>query len=259
VIDQALSVLAPLTPLVLLLSLRVAVALAAMPAPFGDLAPVRIRAALGVLIALALAVPNAELGGAVGLDTFSILRASVGEALIGLVIGLTVRVTLAAAEIAGTIAGNAMGLGFATTVDPMYGEAALPTTRLMSALAALVFFSLHGHHVVLVALAGSLRVAPPGDIGGAVLHDGVVRLGASMVSQGLRIAAPVVASMFIVQLGTALVARSAPRVQIFALSFGIAVAAGTLALFVAAPSIVAALTEQVQHLPVALEASLGTR
>jgi len=244
-------------PMVLLVSIRVGVALASFPAPFSDLAPMQVRAALGMLIALAVSVSRTEIPTALELVPMTLIRGALGEVAVGLVIGLTVRVTLAAVETAGSLAGTAMGLGFATTVDPLRGEEVLPTTQLLGALGGLVFFAIRGHHAVLAALGATLDVAPPGAALDAVMHEGVLRIGAEVMAHGLRIAAPVVATMFIVQLGTALVARSAPRVQVFSLTFAVATSVGMLTLGAAAPSIIASMAETIEKLPAALATSLG--
>jgi flagellar biosynthetic protein FliR len=232
-----------LAPYVALVSLRIALVLALMPAPFGDLAPMRIRAALGLLLALVLSIPH--FGSALTIDPSpaALIAAAVSELLAGAVIGLTVRVTLAACEIAGTIAGNAMGLGFAGSVDPIFGQESLPTTTVMNSLAVLAFFLLRGHHVVFEALFASLSLLPPGGPPHGLHAAEMVTLGSGMVAQGLRIASPVVATMFIVQLGTGLMARAAPRVQIFALSFGVAVSVGALVLLTSAPQ----LSQSISH------------
>ncbi len=51
-----------LLPYVMLVSLRVSVALAILPAPLGSVAPTQVRAALGVILAIALRLPRLEAG-----------------------------------------------------------------------------------------------------------------------------------------------------------------------------------------------------
>jgi flagellar biosynthetic protein FliR len=80
----------------------------------------------------------------------------------GAVIGLTVRVRLTTAAIAGAAAGQALGLGFATSVDRTQGESVLPTTYLFDSLCTLIFLSFICHRVLVVALAASFRAAPIG-------------------------------------------------------------------------------------------------
>ncbi len=257
---EALSTLGlALLPTVMLVSLRVGVALVSFPAPFSDLAPAQVRVALSLLIALAISVSRAGHGPELDLETMTLVRGALGEVAVGLVIGLTVRATLAAVETAGSLAGTAMGLSFATSVDPLRGEEVLPTTRLLGALAGLVFFSIQGHHAVFAALGASLDVAPPGAALAVLAHDGVLRVGTDIVAQGLRIAAPVIATMFIVQLGAALVARSAPRVQVFSLTFAVATSVGLLSLSAAGPTILSSIGETMAAMPTQLVTALGGR
>lgn len=237
-----------LLPFVALVSLRVALVFALMPAPFGDLAPMRIRAVLSFLLALVLCLPHLSRAPLLVIAPGPLLVAAVTELFVGAVIGLTVRVTLAAAEIAGTVAGNAMGLGFAGSIDPLFGQDSLPTTTLMNSLGVLIFFALRGHHAVFEALFASLTLLPAGEALDAIHAHELTMLGTNVVAQGLRIASPVVATMFIVQLGTALVARAAPRVQIFALSFGVTVSVGALVLVSSAPQVASSISASVSGL-----------
>lgn len=236
-------------PFIALVSVRVAVALALMPAPFGELAPARIRAALSFVLAFSIALPM--LGSALSLPTEPgpLLISSLSELLIGSVIGLTVRVTLAAAEAAGTLAGNAMGLGFANQIDPLFNSEGVPTTTLLSYLSVLIFFVLHGHHIVFQALSATLSIAPAGAGFPRFEPTHLLTVGTRVVAQGLRIAAPVVGTMFIVQLGTALMARAAPKVQVFALTFGVSVTIGALVLVVCAPQVAQGMAAIIANIP----------
>lgn len=252
-----LASLVPFLPFLFLASLRVGIVLASLPAPFGSGAPVRIRVALGLFITLAICSPYWDSAPAIAIDPIVLGRAALGELLVGAVIGLTVRVTLAAAEVAGNLAGMSMGQGFAGSVDPSFGEQMLPVGRLFSSLTILIFFALEGHHVTLAALAWSLQRAPVGDALHAGIHTGVVEIAGGLVARGLRIASPIVAAMFIVQLGMGLVARAAPRVQVFSLTFAITSAVGALVLLASAPAVTAALAESVGELPAQLRLALG--
>jgi flagellar biosynthetic protein FliR len=255
-LEIALVSLLPHLPIFVLASLRIALVFAAMPAPFGGVAPMRVRTAATILVALALTLPQLGLLPPVPMQVPVLFKAALCELILGGVIGLTVRVTLAAAEVAGTIMGQAMGLGFATSVDPTHGETVLPTTHILDMVATLIFFAFNCHHILLAALAASFRVAPIGQGMSAALSFGVVQLGADLVARGLQIAAPVVATMFIVQLGTAFVSRTAPRVHLFAFAFSVSIAAGIVVLWLAAPAVCTAIGVQVRRLPDAL-AALG--
>ena len=247
-----------LIPLFVLASLRVTLTLLGLPAPFGGVAPMRIRTALSVMLTIAVLVPLMGRLSPIATDPVTLARAAAYELLIGSVMGMTARVTLAASEVAGTMAGQAMGLGFATSIDPTHGESILPTTYLLGALSTLIFLAFNGHHVVIAALAESFARVPVGEALPAAVRYSALTLGGDLVARGLQIAAPVVATMFIVQLGTSFVSRTAQRVHLFAFSFSVAVAAGLLVLWVSAPSLTGAITAQVRRLPDAFHA-LGTR
>lgn len=238
-----------IAPFVALVSLRVAVVLALLPAPFGELAPTRIRAVLSFMIAYALSIPTLGSAYSLSVDPPVLFVSALAELIVGAVIGLTARVIMAAAESAGTLAGNAMGLGFAGQVDPVFGGEGVPTSLLTSSLAVLIFFALRGHHTVLEALSASLTLAPCGNGFPSLRYESLTMVGARIVMQGLRIASPVVATMFVVQLGTALVARAAPRVQIFALSFGVSVSIGALVLLMSAPELAQGLVAIISSIP----------
>jgi flagellar biosynthesis protein FliR len=246
-----------MVPIIALVSIRIGATLASLPAPFGGMSPALVRTALSILIAYAIVL--AYTGGTLSVDMapIALVGAAVGEALVGAVIGLSARFILAATEVAGSIAGHAMGLGFATSVDPEYGEDALPTTRLIGVLGMLIFLVCHGHHAVFRALATSISIAKPGHVLFSTMQSGIVRMGASMVGRGLQIAAPVVGTMFIIQLGTALASKAAPRVQFFAFTFAISVATGLVTLYIAAPAVVTAIAVEIRRLPAALALALG--
>ncbi len=248
---------APWIPFIVLVSLRVGVVFAALPAPFGSGAPVVVRAALSVLVSIALALPHGSLVHELSLEPAALLRAAVLEVMVGTVIGLTVRVIVAAVEIAGSLVDLSSGLGFAGTIDPSLGESASPLGIALSSLALLFFLVFEGHLAVLHALGASLRAAPPGAVDIAFELRGVVSLGSDMVARGLRIASPVVASMFLVQLGLALVSRAAPRVQFFALSFSVAISAGVTVLYVSSTSVAAAMSDEVRRVSEVLASLFG--
>ena len=257
--NSPFAILTDALPLFALASLRIAVVMAGMPAPFGGVAPVRVRTAISVVLSLVLCWQLYGNVPAIAIDPPKLLRAALCELVLGAVMGLTVRVTLAAAEVAGTFAGQAMGLGFATSVDPTFGEGSLPTTYLFGSLAALVFFIFNGHHVVIVALHESLIHVPIGQALPVAARFGALHLGSDLVARGLQIAAPVVSAMFIVQLATSFVSRTAQRVHLFAFFFSVTIAAGILVLYVSAPSLCTAIIVQVRHLPDALFQILGAR
>lgn len=248
-LNTAIAWLLPFLPLWFLISVRFGVALGTMPAPLGTGAPAQVRVIIGLVLALAVALPHAHLAPALPEDPWWLGAATFGEVLVGIMIGLTVRCVLASMTVAGSFMAFSTGLAFAQSVDPTMGENSTPVARGLALLGVALFFAFQGHHALIGALAGSVQVAPPGDVYALVAQDGIVHIGSSMIREGLQIAAPVVATMFVVQIGMALAARAAPRVQIFQMTFAIAVTAGLIALFVSMPSVVPTMLRQLRGLP----------
>lgn len=257
-VELAMQELAPRLPLFILGSIRITLTFAGMPAPFSGVAPMQVRTALSVMIAMIVLIPQLPELPLIPLDLVVLGKAAVFELFIGMLLGMTVRVTMAAAEVAGTILGQSMGLGFAGSIDPNYGEALVPTAFLLEAIAGLVFFSLGCHHVLLSGIAASFQAAPIGAAVSAAWRGSALWIGSDLIARGVQIASPVIASLFIVQVWTAFVSRTAPRVHLFAFTFSISVGAGLLLLWAAAPAVCTAVIRYVQHLPEMLSA-LGTR
>lgn len=247
----------PWIPFIGLVSMRVGIVFTMMPVPFSGVAPMQMRALLGLMVAYIIALPHLPLAPHLPMDAAFLLRAAVTELVLGSVIGLTARVTLAAVDIAGSLAGVSMGLGFATMVDPNYDDQGLATSALMRAVATVIFLALSGHHMLIEALAVSVSEVPPGQLFSVAANEGLLTLGASMVAHGLRIAAPVMATMLVVQVGIGLVSRAAPRVQIFSFSHALAAGGGLLMVFITASSVGESIATEIAHLQDVLNQTLG--
>lgn len=255
--EPELAELARVIPYVMLVSVRVGVALAALPAPFGSVAPTQVRALLGLFLAAAIAIPHAGAFDTVVLDPLWLAGAALGETLVGAAIGLTARLCLAATEAAGEIVSGSMGLGFAQTVDPTSGTEASVVTRLLTQIAVLAFFAFSGHHAIIAGLARSIDVAPPGAAWNGGIAISALDVARDLVVTGLRIASPVMGTMLVVQLGVALTSRAAPRLQVFSISFAIAASVGLLTLFVAIPAMSEAIATQAREIPARIEQILS--
>ena len=188
------------------------------------------------------------------LEALPIAIAILGEAALGAAAGLTARIVFAAVEAAGQMIGVPMGLGFANVVDPLSGGASVVTSQFLGIAMSLVFLALDGHHVLLRMIIGSFAVLPPGEV---VLSSGVgltLATKASMVFEsGLQLAAPVMLVLIGVTIALGLLARVAPKVNLFVLSFAVSIGVGILSLQAALPDMLA----YIRGLTTRLEPMLG--
>jgi flagellar biosynthetic protein FliR len=221
--------------------------------PFGGLhAPAPVKIGLTVLVAVALlpiaAVPDID--GPAALAT-----AVAREFAIGLALAMAIRALVAAAEFAGHLAGFQMGLSYSAIVDPQSGVRNNLLASLYGNTAVVVFLVSNAHHALLRALGDSYASLPigAGHVGGALPQATAALLGMT-VAFAARLAAPIVLVLIVAELALALVARSAPALNLLAVGAPVRIIAGLVVLGLVLPAAVAALSGMG---PGALQAGVG--
>lgn len=189
-------------------------------------APPQLRLGLTILVALLLA-PVVTLPAALTLG--DLLLVVVREVAIGVALSLAIRVLLAAAEFAGHFAGYQIGLSMGSLIDPQSGVRNNVLAIFYANVAVIICFASNLHHMLLRALADSYRALP---VGLGSVGDGLVRsvsdtLGLVFVL-GVRIAAPVIVVLLLVELALGLIGRIAPSLNIITAGAPIRVIAGLL-------------------------------
>jgi flagellar biosynthetic protein FliR len=194
----------------------------------GTFAPAPVKVAITVLLALVLA-PTVAVPALASDVSLTLLIAR--EVVIGLSLGLAVRALIAAAELGGHLGGYQIGFSYAATVDPVSGVRNSVITSLYGLLAMLAFFAVNGHHQILRAMVASYEGLP---IGGGHLDPsiltGVREILALIFTVGLRLAAPLVLVLLIVELAVGLVSRSAPSLNFMIVGYPVRLLVGLLVL-----------------------------
>ena len=211
----------------LLTFMRVGFVVFLMPFYGGEYIPVSVKAALCLVLTMAL-WPHLSFPGnllpAHPLDIFTLM---LGEALLGLMLGLCVYFIFAGIQTGGEIMGFQMGFTMVTLADPMSGAQVSITSHLMYMVTFLVFLALDGHLHLLRALADSFVLIPPGGLKlSGPLVGGVLDLSAGMFVLAVKIAAPVIAALCMVELTLALMGRAAPQMNLLTMGFPIKIAVG---------------------------------
>jgi len=195
-------------------------------------APAITRIGLTVLIALTIApmvpVPaNLSLAGVAG----AVLR----EAAIGLALAMAIRVLVFGAEFAGHFAGYSIGLSIGSLIDPQTGVRNNIFALLYGNIAVLTVLATNTHHRLLSALVDSYAAVPVG-LGAldASLAGQVARMLGMVFVIGVRIAAPLVVVLLVVELALGLAGRVAPALNVMMSGAPIRLAIG---LFVAAATV----------------------
>jgi flagellar biosynthetic protein FliR len=212
-----------------LLVIRPGMLVVAAPMFGATFVPAPVRIALGLLLGV-LVAPLASPPAVTGAPA-SIAAVVVSEAVIGVALGMGFRLIIAAAELAGHLVGFQMGLSYAALVDPQSGVRNNVIAALYANLAIMTFLGIDGHHSVLRALAASYVALP---MGGLPASGGLGALVAQMLGlvfvTGVRLAAPVVTVLLIVELALGLVSRAAPSLNLMVVGAPVRLLAGLAAL-----------------------------
>lgn len=159
------------------------------------------------------------------------------EAAIGLALALAIRALVAAAELAGQLAGFQMGLSYSATVDPQSGVRNNLLAALYGNIAMVTFLLTNAHHAFLRALGASYDSLPigGGQVGGS-LPRVVIELLALVFTVGARLAAPLVVVLVVTEVALALIARSAPALNLMAVGVPVRLLIGLVLLGLVAPA-----------------------
>jgi flagellar biosynthetic protein FliR len=184
----------------------------------------RTKIGLTVLIAIGL-LPSVIVPGATIQVPLPILVAR--EIAIGLSIAFVLRALIAGAEFAGHLSGYQIGFSYGATVDPQSGVRNSMIATLYGSLATLGFLAINGHHAVLRALAASYQRLPIGSGHiDASLVSSVRDILALVFVVAVRLAAPIIVVLLIVELVVGLIARAQPALSFQVIGYPIRIVVG---------------------------------
>ncbi len=196
---------------------------------FGALnAPAQVRVGVTLLLAVLMAVsaPVPAVLPAAGLAVV-ILR----EVAIGLAIAMSVRVLLGAAEFAGHFIGYQIGLSLGSLIDPQSGVRNNVLALLYANVVVVLCLATNVHHLLIRALADSYQALPIGLGGiGDSLPTSIARLLGVIFVIGLRISAPVVVVLLLVEVALGLLGRVAPSLNVIVAGAPVRIVAGLIVL-----------------------------
>lgn len=198
-----------------------------------SVAPDRVRAALVVALAVVAhgqgGAPDPARGVvACGVDVVS-------ELGLGLCMGLVVRIGVSVSELVGEQLAPAMGLGVAQLFDPRTHVQSSALSTIFRHLAVLIALVSGAHRWVIGALLASFHEVPLGSADPVASLPELLDLFARAVASGVRIALPVLAILFLVQVALAFVSRAAPAMQIFSVGFAVTLIVGGVVIVTALP------------------------
>jgi len=207
---------------------RMSVVLFVMPF-FGDTMPKVIKATLLIVLTLAVWPKLSFPAEYFPAHPANLVAMFAGEIVLGMSLGIIVRMLIAAVQVGGGIINFQMGFSMVNAIDPLTGQSEPVTTHLIYMCTMLTFLALNGHLNLIKALGTSFEIVPPGGLFlTPKLMTEVMVFSKQMFILGVRIAAPVILALFLVDLALALISKMAPQMNVMTMGFPIKIMVGFL-------------------------------
>lgn len=162
---------------------------------------------------------------------------AVKEILIGLFLGFSAKLVFEAFQFAGRIISNQMGLGVTQLMDPDSGSQVSVIGNLFSLVAIVLFLNLNGHHVVISALFKSFEIAPltnhqwlrsAAKVKMLTMFNDIFKIG-------VKLAAPAIVTIFLLEVSMAIMARIVPQMNIFFIGLPVKLGVGMFVIIISMP------------------------
>lgn len=191
-------------------------------------ASVQVRVAVVVILSIVL-VPLVQENPFPVVDVVQLPLLVGVELMVGIAMGMLVELFIAGVALGGDVVGMQMGLSAAALMDPASNVQLPVVAQFLRLVAMAVFFGVGGHIYTISALSDSLLFLPPGGV--IHLSEGartLAFLGSTIFVTAVQVVAPVIISLFLVNVSLAVVARAAPQINVFAVSFPLMISVGLL-------------------------------
>jgi flagellar biosynthetic protein FliR len=175
--------------------------------------PQKVRLGLGMALGLYLA-PHFPTGDALVSST-SFIPAAIYQAALGIAMGFGVQLLVGAAQAAGGLIDLSAGFSAASVYDPFSNASTTPFSRFYQLLASTILFATGGHQIIVRGFLTSFQVAGQGggtgieQVGRIFTHDIAVYFAAM-----LQMAVPLIAALFLTEIGLGMVAKAVPSMNI---------------------------------------------
>jgi flagellar biosynthetic protein FliR len=207
-------------------------------------APIKIGMAASVTL---LAFPHLPVPDPFPSDIRGFILAILTQICVGLVIGWVSFLVMATAQFGGEMLDVQMGLSAAAQADPSSHGAVNLLRRLHFYAAMLTYLMFDGHHKMWEAIFYSFQKIPLTYFQMTQVQiETMIAQGSEMYRIGLQISSPAVAALFVAQIALGLLARVAPQMNVFMLSFPMNLAVGLMLLTISLPFILKLLERRME-------------
>ena len=187
--------------------------------------PHHVKIMFALTLSMVLSPIVQQQGFIVPLHLVDVLSLAAREMLVGVLIGFVFYSLFVGVQMAGAFVGFQAGFAIVNVIDPTTSQQVSILAQFKFIIAMLIFLMLDGHHMMLRALASSYQLIPLGEamFRFSVTED-IARLVTGIFILAIKLAAPVMATLVLTDVGLGVISRTVPQMNIFIVGFPIKIA-----------------------------------
>lgn len=209
--------------------IRISVLITMMPVIGYQGVDARVKVLFSVMLTLVVFPYATELSNLSDGTIAAFFAYALNEVIIGLVAGFLTMFVFYAFQYAGELMSLQMGLTMLSMMDPTTQVNLSALSRLKYIFLMLIFLMIGGHIFLVEAIKISFDVVPLGEVNFASFAS-VTRLVIDHTHEileiGLKAGAPVVVTLFVIDCGLGIIARTVPQMNIFLVGFPLKILVG---------------------------------
>lgn len=161
------------------------------------------------------------------------------EVMVGLCLAFVSHFFFFGLQIGSEIISTSLGLSSAQMFNPTIGAQSTPIDTFCYVIGALVFLMINGHHMFLTGLVQSYDIVPAVEWGLDLASFSQIALfGQTVVEFGLKISAPILVSILLINIALAIVSRAVPQINVLVTSMPVNALVGLVIMILMMPLLV---------------------
>lgn len=189
--------------------------------------PIPVKVGLSVFLTL-VSYSFAEASGVPhDLSIAALFTLMLREGLIGMLFGFITGILFYAIQFAGHFISFQMGFAMVQVIDPQSQERVPIIGQFYFILSILLFLLINGHHLVLNVLVESFSIVPIGTgVLSRELTGSLTLMGGRVFVLAIKIASPILVTLFLTDVMMGIIARTVPQMNIFFVSLPLKIGLG---------------------------------
>ncbi|WP_425449175.1 flagellar biosynthetic protein FliR [Dethiothermospora halolimnae] len=172
----------------------------------------------------------------VNYQMFDYIIILIKELTIGLILGFISYLFFSLLFIAGQIIDVQIGFGMVNVLDPQHNTQLPIMGNFYYIFALLVFLTVNGHHVIIRAIVDSYEILPIGEYSlNNLMVDQIISVFGQTFVIALKVASPILATMFLINVFLGIMAKAMPQMNIFIVGMPFKIIIGLLVIITAFP------------------------